>query len=48
LLAYGAEEAQLVIRDTLTGTLTHTLCGHTSTIVGVHWSTAEPILASSG
>jgi WD40 repeat protein len=48
VLAHGAEEVQLVVRDARTGTIIHRLQGHTSTIVGLHWSPTESILASSG
>ena len=47
-LAHGAEEVILVVRDALTGNVIHMLQGHTSTIVGLHFSPAESILASSG
>ena len=47
LLAYGIDHVSLALRDVCTGTMLHTLHGHSRTIYGLDWSPSEAILASS-
>ena len=47
LVAHTHNYIDLVLRDVGTGTVTHTLRGHSGMIYGLDWSLSEPILASS-